>query len=62
MPRRAGAEVLVHDVALLVENGLAGAYDVVVVVDVPPEVQLERLVRQRGMERCGRAGADVARR
>lgn len=46
----AGAKVLVHDVPLLVENGLAGAYDVVVVVDVPHELQLERLVNQRGME------------
>lgn len=45
----AGASVLVHDVALLVENGLQGAYEVVVVVDVRPEVQLDRLVRVRGM-------------
>jgi dephospho-CoA kinase len=41
--------VVVHDVPLLAENGLAGRYDVVVVVDVPVEVQLDRLVRQRGM-------------
>jgi dephospho-CoA kinase len=46
----AGAEVLVHDIALLVENGLAGNYDVVVVVDVPPQVQLERLVDHRGLD------------
>ncbi|MCW2778786.1 MAG: dephospho-CoA kinase [Frankiales bacterium] len=45
----AGAPVLVHDVALLVENGLAGSYETVVVVDVPPQVQLDRLVRLRGM-------------
>lgn len=44
------APVLVHDVALLVENGLQGGYEVVVVVDVPPEVQLDRLVRLRGMD------------
>jgi dephospho-CoA kinase len=44
----AGAMV-VHDVALLTENGLASRYDVVVVVDAPPDVQLDRLVRQRGM-------------
>jgi dephospho-CoA kinase len=44
----AGA-VVVHDVPLLAENGLAGLYDVVVVVDVPAEVQLDRLVRLRGM-------------
>ncbi|MEU2285088.1 dephospho-CoA kinase [Streptomyces sp. NPDC013178] len=41
--------VVVHDVPLLTENGLAPLYDVVVVVDAPPETQLERLVRLRGM-------------
>lgn len=41
--------VLVHDVALLVENGLAPAYDVVVVVDTDPEVAVRRLVEHRGM-------------
>ena len=44
-----GAPVLVHDVPLLVENGLESLYDDVVVVDVPVELQLERLVRDRGM-------------
>jgi dephospho-CoA kinase len=41
--------VVVHDVPLITENGLAAAYDLVVVVDVPPRVQLDRLVRLRGM-------------
>lgn len=41
--------IVVHDVPLLAENRLAGRYDVVVVVDVAPEVQLDRLTRQRGM-------------
>lgn len=41
--------VVVHDVPLLTENGLAPLYDVVVVVDARPETQLERLVGQRGM-------------
>ncbi|MBC9724641.1 dephospho-CoA kinase [Streptomyces sp. TRM68367] len=41
--------VVVHDVPLLTENGLAPMYDVVVVVDVGPETQLDRLVRLRGM-------------
>jgi dephospho-CoA kinase len=41
--------VVVHDVPLLTENGLASLYDVVVVVDVPAEVQLDRLARLRGM-------------
>lgn len=44
-----GAQVLVHDVALLVESHLEGMYDEVVVVDVPVEVQVDRLVRLRGM-------------
>lgn len=47
----AGAPVVVHDVPLLAENGLAGLYDEVVVVDAPQEVQLARLVGQRGMSR-----------
>ena len=46
---RSSAEVLVHDVALLVENGLAGGYDAVVVVAVTAATQLARLVEQRGM-------------
>ncbi|WP_267241477.1 dephospho-CoA kinase [Streptomyces sp. PR69] len=41
--------VVVHDVPLLVENGLESLYDVVVVVDASPETQLDRLVRLRGM-------------
>ncbi|TPQ21962.1 dephospho-CoA kinase [Streptomyces sporangiiformans] len=41
--------VIVHDVPLLAENGLAPLYDVVVVVDAAPETQLDRLVRLRGM-------------
>lgn len=41
--------VVVHDVPLIAENGLAGAYDLVVVVDASPRVQLDRLVRLRGM-------------
>ncbi|MFF3206014.1 dephospho-CoA kinase [Streptomyces sp. NPDC002962] len=41
--------VVVHDVPLLTENALGSLYDVVVVVDVPPETQLDRLVRLRGM-------------
>ncbi|MFF7797278.1 dephospho-CoA kinase [Streptomyces olivaceus] len=41
--------VVVHDVPLLTENGLAPLYDVVVVVDADPATQLDRLVRLRGM-------------
>jgi dephospho-CoA kinase len=42
-------DVVVHEIPLLAENGLAGAFDVVVVVDVPPAVQVKRLVSTRGM-------------
>ncbi|PRX98637.1 dephospho-CoA kinase [Allonocardiopsis opalescens] len=41
--------IVVYDVPLLVENDLAGLYDLVVVVDVPVEVQLRRLADDRGM-------------
>ncbi len=52
---RAGGEesaaVVVHDVPLIAENGLAPLYDLVVVVDASPGTQLERLTRVRGMSR-----------
>jgi len=41
--------IVVHDHPLLVETGLAQLMDLVVVVDVPEEVQVDRLVRLRGM-------------
>jgi dephospho-CoA kinase len=44
----AGA-ILIEDVPLIAENDLAGFYDLVVVVDVPPRLQEERLIRDRGM-------------
>lgn len=47
--RASGAEVVVHDVPLLVENGLARMYSVVVVVAATPETQRDRLTRLRGM-------------
>jgi dephospho-CoA kinase len=47
-----GAPVIVHDVPLLAENDLAGGFDEVVVVDVPPRIQVERLARERGMPRA----------
>jgi dephospho-CoA kinase len=50
LERAAGSgAVVVHDVPLLTENGLAPLYDLVVVVDATPETQLDRLVRLRGM-------------
>lgn len=41
--------VVVHDIPLLVETGQADRFDAVVVVDVPEETQVRRLVGQRGM-------------
>ncbi len=43
--------IVVHDVPLIAENNLAGSYDLVVVVDVPPRIQLDRLIRHRGLSR-----------
>ncbi|GGL19787.1 dephospho-CoA kinase [Planomonospora parontospora subsp. antibiotica] len=41
--------IVVYDVPLLVENGLAPMYDVVIVVDAADEVRLDRLTGVRGM-------------
>lgn len=41
--------VVVQDVPLLVETGAAGRYDLVVVVEAPAEVRVDRLARDRGM-------------
>jgi dephospho-CoA kinase len=43
--------IVVHDVPLIAEGNRAGAYDLVVVVDAAPRVQVERLVRNREMTR-----------
>ena len=59
-----GARALVHDVPLLVESRLEGMYDEVVVVDVPVEVQVSRLVELRGMTEAdarARIGAQADR-
>lgn len=41
--------IVVQDIPLLVETGQAGDFDVVVVVDSPIELQLERLRQRQGM-------------
>jgi dephospho-CoA kinase len=41
--------VIVHDVPLLAESRGRAGFDVVIVVDVPPELQVDRLVSLRGM-------------
>lgn len=40
--------VVVHDIPLLAESGRADTFDAVVVVDAPAEVQVERMLRDRG--------------
>jgi dephospho-CoA kinase len=59
--------IVVNDVPLLVETGLAPAYDLVVVVSAPEDVRVERL-RRRGMSEeeirsrmRAQAGEDVRR-
>jgi dephospho-CoA kinase len=41
--------IVVYDMPLLTESNLASLHDVVIVVDVPVQTQLERLVQQRGL-------------
>jgi dephospho-CoA kinase len=41
--------IVVQDIPLIAESGLADFYDLVVVVDVPPRVQAERLTQKRGL-------------
>jgi len=43
----AGA-VIVHDIPLLAESGRADTFDAVIVVDAPQDVQVARMVRDRG--------------
>lgn len=43
--------VVVHDIPLLAEVGRAGSFDAVVVVDAPAELQVQRMVEDRGWTR-----------
>jgi dephospho-CoA kinase len=43
--------VVVHDIPLLAESGRADTFDEVIVVDVPAELQVERMMRDRGWSR-----------
>jgi len=49
MSRARPGDVLVYDVPLLAENGLAGGFDAVLVVEAPVEVRLQRLAG-RGLD------------
>jgi dephospho-CoA kinase len=41
-------DVVVHDIPLLAESGRAETFDAVIVVDAPAELQVERMVSERG--------------
>jgi len=41
--------ILINDVPLIAESGVAERYEVIIVVDAPVETQLDRLTRLRGM-------------
>ena len=56
--------VVVHDIPLLAETGQADRFEAVLVVDVPVETQVERMVADRGMTRedaLARVAAQAAR-
>lgn len=46
----AGAEIVVCDIPLLFERHLADRFDLIVLVDAPRELRLDRLVRDRGLQ------------
>jgi dephospho-CoA kinase len=52
--------ILVEDIPLIAENDIADFFDVVVVVDVPPRVQEERLIRERTLTRAQAAARMAA--
>jgi dephospho-CoA kinase len=43
--------LVVHDIPLLAESGRADTFDAVLVVETPAEVQVERMLRDRGWSR-----------
>lgn len=58
--RYADATMVVHDVPLLVENGLAPNYHLAILVDVPARERVRRLVESRGLD-ADDAWARIAR-
>ncbi|HEX6560317.1 MAG TPA: dephospho-CoA kinase [Longimicrobiales bacterium] len=44
-----GAHIVVSDIPLLFETGQAAAYDIVVLVDAPEGVRVQRIVQDRGL-------------
>jgi dephospho-CoA kinase len=63
----AGAPVMVHDIPLLVESGVQGTFDAVIVVEAPDDVRLERLAgrglpREQALERMKAQATNEQRR
>lgn len=44
--------IVIHDIPLLAESGRADTFDAVIVVETPVEVQVERMLRDRGWTRA----------
>jgi len=44
--------IVIHDIPLLAESGRADTFDAVIVVETPAEVQVERMLRDRGWTRA----------
>jgi dephospho-CoA kinase len=44
--------IVIHDIPLLAESGRADTFDAVIVVETPAEVQIERMLRDRGWSRA----------
>ena len=47
--RGRGATIVIADVPLLFEAGLAGEFDAIILVDADDSIRLDRLMRERGM-------------
>ncbi len=45
-------DVVIHDIPLLAETGRADSFDAVIVVDVPDETRIDRMLRDRGWTRA----------
>lgn len=47
-----GVDIVVNDIPLLFEAGLAEEFDLVVLIDAPPEQRVQRIVEHRGIQRA----------
>ena len=67
LAEESGAQVLIHDIPLLVENGLPDTFDDVVVVEAPDDIRLARLEgrglpREQALERMKAQATNEQRR